>query len=85
MPPPNDGAVIRREIELYVGFLSRDKAGIDIKIDQFATIKSLKQIIKCKDPEYTPRRQRIFFNGENLKEYNTLEHYDIDDGQYFFL
>lgn len=84
-PPPNNGAVMEREIELYVGFLSRDKAGIDIKINQFATIKSLKQMIKSKDPEYTTRRQRIFLNGENLEEYNTLEHYNIDDGQYFFL
>jgi len=83
--PSSAGVIEAKEIRIYVGFLSTKKRGFDIDVDQSTTIEGLKALIMSKDPDCDPDQQRIFLNGSNLQDDNTLAHYNIDDGANLFV
>jgi hypothetical protein len=73
------------EIRIYIGFLSGNKRGFDLDVDRSSTIEGLKALIMSKDPDCDPTRQRIFLNGSNLQDDNTLAYYNIEDGSNLFV
>lgn len=74
-----------KEIRIYVGFVSGDRRGFDIDVENSTTVEGLKALIMSKAPEYEPDKQRIFLNGSNLHDDNTLAHYRIEDGANLFV
>lgn len=74
-----------KEIRIYIGFLSGNKRGFDIDVEQSSTVEGLKALIMSKDPDCDPTQQRIFLNGSNLEDENTLAHYKIEDGANLFV
>lgn len=74
-----------KEIRIYIVFLSGNKRGFDIDVEQSSTVEGLKALIMSKDPDCEPTQQRIFLNGSNLEDENTLAHYKIEDGANLFV
>ena len=77
--------IVEKEIQIYIGFISRNKQGYLLTVDHNTTIEGLKALIMSKAPEYSPDLQRIFLNGTNLNDENTLRHYRIEDGHNLFV
>jgi len=73
------------EIQIYIGFLSGNKKGFDLDVNRSTTIEGLKALIMSKNPDCNPKRQRIFWNGSNLQDNNTLAYYNIEGGSNLFV
>lgn len=76
---------VDKEIQIYTAFLSNNTPGCLLTVDHNTTVEGLKALIMSKYPEYTAELQRIFLNGTNLKDDDTLRHYNIDDGHNLFV
>lgn len=77
--------VVAEDIQIYIGFLSGNQSGYSLDINPKSTIEDLKALVMSKSSEYEPSLQRIFMNGRNLCDDNTLDHYSIDDGTNLFV
>ncbi|KAL9181777.1 hypothetical protein ACHAXT_012120 [Thalassiosira profunda] len=78
-----EGSLVVFQMQIYLGFTGRPGLLLDVAPD--TTIAEVKMMIEAKEQNLPLAEQRIFKNGENLGDEQTLQQHRVEDNANLFV